>query len=106
MGGILSGIGLLVICIYFTRRRLLLARRVCYPMSSVPRGICLIINNKVFHNSSNLLSRRGSTVDAKRLSFVFRNTLHFEVIVKSDLTAIEILNACEEIARNTRVRVC
>lgn len=65
-------------------------------MNRVPRGLCLIINNLVFHKES--MNRRGGEVDEEMLSDLF-SKLSFEVHVKNDLKSSEMLETAEEFAK-------
>ncbi|KAL7890637.1 hypothetical protein AOLI_G00001130 [Acnodon oligacanthus] len=58
-----------------------------YKMSSEPRGVCVIINNKHFDESSGLPLRTGSEVDVACLNEVF-SWLAFSVEIHSDMTAV------------------
>ena len=58
-----------------------------YPITSNPRGYCIIINNVQFDSAS----RRGSTKDAQELAFLFQYTLGFFVEVYNNLTSEKIL---------------
>ncbi|XP_037687022.1 caspase-3 isoform X2 [Choloepus didactylus] len=53
-------------------------------------GLCVIINNKNFHESTGMASRSGTDVDAANLRETFRN-LKYEVRNKNDLTREEIM---------------
>ncbi|XP_018581451.1 caspase-8 [Scleropages formosus] len=70
-----------------------------YSMTHRPRGYCLIINNFNFEEESKniigLRNRRGTHRDAEDLTDVFRS-LHFEVHLKEDLTASEILKVVKK----------
>jgi len=58
----------------------------CYPMTSRPRGQCLIINNEVFDHQK---ERRGSTADTANLTNLFTD-LGFNVTLKTDLSGIDL----------------
>ncbi|XP_041117549.1 uncharacterized protein LOC121322097 [Polyodon spathula] len=66
-----------------------------YKMTSMPRGYCVIINNKDFERarlkfpSRPLNDRKGTDIDAVSLIKVFK-WLHFEVVLYNDQTAEEI----------------
>ncbi|XP_067826620.1 caspase-9 [Heptranchias perlo] len=56
-----------------------------YKMVADPCGCCLIINNVDFYSSSDLRCREGSDIDCEKVQKLFQK-LHFEVIVKNNLT--------------------
>ncbi|XP_029499009.1 caspase-8-like isoform X2 [Oncorhynchus nerka] len=57
-----------------------------YEMTSVPRGLCLIINNEIFDKLS---ERTGSNKDAVDLANIF-SRMKFRVVMCKDKTAVEI----------------
>uniref|UniRef100_A0A4W5K6A2 Uncharacterized protein n=1 Tax=Hucho hucho TaxID=62062 RepID=A0A4W5K6A2_9TELE len=57
-----------------------------YEMTSVPRGLCLIINNEIFDK---LRERTGSNKDAVDLANIF-SRMKFRVVMCKDKTAVEI----------------
>ncbi|CAB1326556.1 unnamed protein product [Coregonus sp. 'balchen'] len=57
-----------------------------YEMTSVPRGLCLIINNEIFDK---LRERTGTNKDAVDLANIF-SRLKFRVVMCKDKTAVEI----------------
>ncbi|KAL0966356.1 hypothetical protein UPYG_G00294290 [Umbra pygmaea] len=65
-----------------------------YEMSSVPRGICLIINNENFQKSKR---RTGTDKDAMALAKVF-SRLKFTVVKCQDKTAAEICNVLKVVS--------
>ncbi|KAL0966357.1 hypothetical protein UPYG_G00294310 [Umbra pygmaea] len=65
-----------------------------YEMSSVPRGICLIINNENFQKSK---TRTGTEKDAMALAKVF-SRLKFTVVKCQDKTAAEIRNVLKVVS--------
>uniref|UniRef100_T1DNK6 Caspase 9, apoptosis-related cysteine peptidase n=1 Tax=Crotalus horridus TaxID=35024 RepID=T1DNK6_CROHD len=69
-----------------------------YPLTSEPCGYCLIINNVNFDKDTDLKRRLGSNVDCQRLEKRFR-ALHFEILTKEDLTAQEITQELQSLAR-------
>uniref|UniRef100_A0A098LZY0 Caspase-9 n=1 Tax=Hypsiglena sp. JMG-2014 TaxID=1550645 RepID=A0A098LZY0_9SAUR len=69
-----------------------------YPLNSEPCGYCLIINNVHFDKDTGLKRRLGSDIDRQRLEKRFR-ALHFEVLTKEDLTAQEIAQELQSLAR-------
>ncbi|XP_070615051.1 caspase-9 [Erythrolamprus reginae] len=75
-----------------------------YPLNSEPCGYCLIINNVHFHKDSGLKLRLGSDIDRQRLEKRFR-TLHFEVLTKEDLTAQEMAQELQSLARRDHSRL-
>lgn len=95
----MCGILVVTAAVYYARRKIMFAKRICYPMKSLPRGVCLIINNVNFEATDKFRAsvRNGSDVDVENLTKVFRDTLHFNVIVAKDLTASEMLQLCDRI---------
>jgi len=73
-----------------------------YPMTSSPRGFCLIINNIEFLNDI-FPRRRGSETEAVRLRDVFRE-LHFTVDLFTNLKKSEILSTIESYSRKPDLR--
>ena len=69
----------------------------CYPMTSRPRGICLIINNLVF-NDKNTPDRYGAERDEAALHQLFGDELGFDVHVENDLQKSEMLQVAVEFA--------
>lgn len=65
-----------------------------YEMSK--RGLCLIINNKNFHNAKD--NREGSEIDERSLQELFEE-LSFTVHVKNDLNADQMRQVAEEFAK-------
>ena len=63
-------------------------------MSSRPQGICLIVKLKHFQFSSTL---HGAEYDGRWLADLFQE-LHFEVVVRQDLTKDEIWATAQEFA--------
>ncbi|KAM9458774.1 caspase-7-like isoform 2-T5 [Salvelinus alpinus] len=57
-----------------------------YEMTSVPRGLCLIINNEIFDK---LRERTGSNKDVEDLANIF-SQMKFRVVMCKDKTAVEI----------------
>ena len=78
-----------------------------YEMKKDPRGVCIIINNtfekydgQSHVNTSHgktLRERTGTNYDKDRLKNLFE-WLHFQVFVKSDLTAAKMRNVFREVA--------
>ena len=64
-----------------------------YKMSTCPRGLCLIINNKNFKNPE--YNREGAQKDEEDLNSLFKK-LHFTVYVKNDLTRGEMEDVAKE----------
>ncbi|KAM9349634.1 caspase-8 [Symphorus nematophorus] len=56
-----------------------------YPMTHIPRGLCVVINNEIF-SQIDLKNRAGTQQDEKALHNVFTQ-LGFTVMVYNDLTA-------------------
>ncbi|XP_071949927.1 caspase-8-like [Antedon mediterranea] len=69
-----------------------------YKMTSIPRGICLIINNIKFRGKRKLEERTSSEIDEDKLKRVFKN-LGFIVEVKRNQTAQEMKNVMDEMRR-------
>ncbi|KAM3824465.1 caspase-9 isoform 2-T2 [Vipera latastei] len=69
-----------------------------YPLTSEPCGYCLIINNVNFRKDTGLKRRLGSDIDRQRLEKRFQ-ALHFKVLTKEDLTAQEITQELQNLAR-------
>lgn len=70
-----------------------------YRMSRIPRGKCIIINNKVFQSRSP--DRVGSEIDVDRMEKLF-SALHFDVCVGSNMCVTEMkdmLSAAAEAQR-------
>nr|XP_055068331.1 caspase-8-like isoform X5 [Misgurnus anguillicaudatus] len=70
-----------------------------YPISHRPVGHCLIINNYNFEMSKiqKLGNRKGTHTDKESLERVFKK-MHFEITVKDDLTASEMLEVVKQFA--------
>lgn len=71
-----------------------------YSMRRECRGLVFLINNEHFQNCS---PRDGTNCDEENLKKLF-TSLHFEVIVKKDLTAEEIKNETESITKHDRIK--
>uniref|UniRef100_A0A3P8ZZP0 Caspase-8 n=1 Tax=Esox lucius TaxID=8010 RepID=A0A3P8ZZP0_ESOLU len=56
----------------------------CYSMTSLPRGLCLIMNNQEFEDE-HLMNRQGSNIDAVELAKVF-SWLGFKVLMSMNNT--------------------
>ncbi|XP_005452949.1 caspase-8 isoform X2 [Oreochromis niloticus] len=69
-----------------------------YPMTSEKRGICLIVNNYDFSNSSQLNKRNGTEVDQKCLQSVFQ-WLGFEVENHHDCDANKMLSVFRTLSK-------
>ncbi|XP_071949585.1 caspase-8-like [Antedon mediterranea] len=69
-----------------------------YKMTSIPRGICLIINNIKFQEESQMKERTSSEIDEDELRRVFKY-LGFIVEVKRDQTAQEMKDVMDEMRR-------
>ncbi|EDO34460.1 predicted protein [Nematostella vectensis] len=65
-----------------------------YPMTSRPRGICLIISNQHF-DKPELRKRDGNEQDVENLKRTFEN-LHFVVEIRQDKTASEMYTIARE----------
>lgn len=75
-------------------------------MKQKPRGLCLIISNKVFYDNNGseipMLNRRGTEHDAARLQRLFEQ-LHFIVELKEQLTTDQMRTAFNEFARRLEI---
>lgn len=70
-----------------------------YPNDKRPRGICLIFNNKKFNeNHTHLQERMGTEKDVESLKLLWEK-LHFNVIIKTDLTAHEMYDTARDYSR-------
>uniref|UniRef100_A0A3B4BUX1 Caspase-8 n=3 Tax=Pygocentrus nattereri TaxID=42514 RepID=A0A3B4BUX1_PYGNA len=74
-----------------------------YKMSSVPRGLCVIINNIVFEQQSD--NRAGSEVDEKSLIEVF-SWLGFTVEVHRDKTAPQMKDLLKDLSQKDHEGDC
>lgn len=70
----------------------------CYPMATNPRGICLIINNLVFHDEDTE-DRYGGERDEEVLHQLFQEELRFVVKVFHDLQYFEMRQVAEKFAK-------
>ena len=69
-------------------------------MTARPRGITLIINNKLFHGHpqhDKQSTRHGSEEDVRQVKALF-HALGFEVHTKENLTRLQLLNALDSVA--------
>ncbi|ESO82533.1 hypothetical protein LOTGIDRAFT_134425 [Lottia gigantea] len=66
-----------------------------YQMNSNPRGHCVVINNEIFHKSTELDDRDGTEKDVISLEKLFTQ-LHFLVDVRNNKTAQEIVDIVQE----------
>lgn len=74
-----------------------------YRMESKPRGLCMIVNNRVFDHLS---ERKGTDVDAQNLRFLFED-LGFSVLPdKKDKTVKEMREDLEFFASRTDHHDC
>ncbi|XP_013362877.1 PREDICTED: caspase-9 [Chinchilla lanigera] len=69
-----------------------------YVLSAEPCGHCLIINNVRFCPTSGLSTRTGSNIDCEKMQRRFCR-LHFQVEVRYDLTAKEMVQALAQLAQ-------
>ncbi|XP_026978410.1 caspase-3 isoform X1 [Sagmatias obliquidens] len=69
-----------------------------YKMDYPEMGLCIIINNKNFHESTGMACRSGTDVDAANLWETFTN-LKYEVRNKNDLTCEEILELMYSVSK-------
>ena len=68
-----------------------------YPSNNVRRGVCLILENDMFHTNLGLSKRKGSSVDRQAMADTFTR-LQFEVRIYSNLSVKEINNTLEKTA--------
>nr|WGF13180.1 caspase 8 [Trachinotus ovatus] len=68
-----------------------------YPMTAAKRGICLIVNNYDFSESS-FKNREGTMIDEKCLDDVFK-WLGFVVEIRRDCTGVEMLSVLQELGK-------
>lgn len=68
----------------------------CYPMTSRPRGICLIINNLMFEKKKK--DRHSAVRDEAALHQLFGDELGFDVHVRNDQRNFEMLEVAGEFA--------
>ena len=68
-----------------------------YPSDNVRRGVCLILENDMFHTNLGLSKRKGSSVDRQVMADTFTR-LQFEVRIYSNLSVKEINNTLEKTA--------
>lgn len=73
-------------------------------MKSIPRGLCLIINNVNFASITNLTVRDGSIKDEEKLDQVFSKILRFDVKVQRDVTAEEMTNEFDKIRNDDSLK--
>ena len=69
-------------------------------MTALPRGITLIINNKLFDDHpehDKQATRHGSEEDVRQVQDLFKN-LGFEVLTREDLTRQQLLNQLDSVA--------
>ena len=68
-----------------------------YSSDNVRRGVCLILENDMFHTNLGLSKRKGSSVDRQVMADTFTR-LQFEVRIFSNLSVKEINNTLEKTA--------
>ncbi|NXT55733.1 CASP9 protein, partial [Pluvianellus socialis] len=69
-----------------------------YELKADPCGWCLILNNVDFSSDSNLLTRKGSDVDCKKLENRFK-ALRFKVLIQQNLKAQEMVSELQKLAQ-------
>ncbi|MXQ84278.1 hypothetical protein E5288_WYG014265 [Bos mutus] len=69
-----------------------------YKMDYPEMGLCIIINNKNFHENTGMACRSGTDVDAANLRETFMN-LKYEVRIKNDLTCKEMLELMSNVSK-------
>lgn len=77
----------------------------CYPMTSQPRGICLIVNNLEFEGKKTP-DRYGAERDEAALHQLFEYELGFEVHIRNDLRNFEMQQVAEEFAAKDHSEYC
>ena len=60
-------------------------------MNTIPRGLCCIVNNVNFDNTS-LPTRTGSDEDARKVEELFRDFLKFDVVLEKDVSKDHFLH--------------
>ena len=68
-----------------------------YPSNNMKRGVCIILENDMFHTDLGLSKRKGSSVDRQVMADTFTK-LQFEVRIYSNLSVKEITNTLEKTA--------
>lgn len=80
-----------------------------YPMDRVPRGFCIIINNREFSQARKLdpdiKDRTGTDVDRDKLKQTFTD-LHFQVEVHENLTSDNMLEELKKLANWNHSQFC
>ncbi len=65
-----------------------------YPMNTIPKGLCVIINNENFQN---MKARAGSSWDADSLAKMFGKHLGFQVENFKDMSSKEIIQLMDQV---------
>ncbi|KAG8453687.1 hypothetical protein GDO86_000355 [Hymenochirus boettgeri] len=68
-----------------------------YKMDYPEMGTCLIINNKNFHSSTNMSTRNGTDLDARKLHETF-TSLGYKVMVYNDQKCTDIFGLLKKIS--------
>ncbi|XP_069096366.1 caspase-9 isoform X4 [Pleurodeles waltl] len=68
-----------------------------YILEADPCGFCLIINNVIFEEHTDLSPRNGSNIDCQKLRNRF-TAFHFEVLIRENLTGKEIHKELQTLA--------
>lgn len=68
-----------------------------YSSSCLRRGVCIILENDMFHTNLGLSKRKGSSVDRQLMMETFTK-LQFEVRIYSNLTVKDIYNTMEKVS--------
>ncbi|XP_061163376.1 caspase-3-like [Saccostrea echinata] len=74
-----------------------------YSMKRERRGLVFIINNEQFLPGTNLSNRFGTKFDRDNLKNLFKG-LHFEVIVKDNLTGKEIIDETKYVSLSDKIK--
>lgn len=74
-----------------------------YKMDYPEMGLCIIINNKNFHENTGMACRSGTDVDAANLRETFMS-LKYEVRIKNDLTCKEMLELMSNVSKEDHSR--
>ncbi|XP_074132921.1 caspase-3-like isoform X2 [Sminthopsis crassicaudata] len=69
-----------------------------YKMDYPEMGLCVIINNKIFHENTGMPFRAGTDVDAAHLIDTFKH-LKYEIRNKNDLTCKEIIELMYNVSK-------
>jgi len=76
-----------------------------YPSDNVRRGVCLILENDMFHTNLGLSKRKGSSVDRQVMADTFTR-LQFEVRIYSNLSVKSTILWKRQLLRTTVTGTC